>query len=79
MSGCDALSVHDDSIREGQMISKEEATKHILGSDYACPDIGVDSSGHSQLQSGNHVSVEMMDATPGHHPQKGSGTVKPTE
>ncbi|KAK5731290.1 hypothetical protein LTR15_001229 [Elasticomyces elasticus] len=68
---CDALPVHDDSVQEGQMISKDEATKQILGSEYACPKITVDSTDPLGLKVGEQVSIEMTDAKPGHHPQKG--------
>ncbi|KAK3625536.1 hypothetical protein LTR56_020340 [Elasticomyces elasticus] len=68
---CDALPVHDDSVQEGQMISQDEATKQILGSEYACPKITVDSTDPLGLKGGEQVSIEMTDAKPGHHPQKG--------
>ncbi|KAK5138778.1 hypothetical protein LTR32_007743 [Rachicladosporium monterosium] len=68
---CDAFPAHDDAIQEGQFLSTEEATKQIQGSEYACPEVGIDGTDPLQFKGGEQVSVEMTDATPGHHPQEG--------
>ena len=71
VSRCDAFPAHDDAIQEGQFLSTEEAAKQIQGSEYACPEVGIDGTDPLQFKGGEQVSVEMTDATPGHHPQEG--------
>ncbi|KAK0873132.1 hypothetical protein LTR87_012114 [Friedmanniomyces endolithicus] len=68
---CDAFPAHDDAIQEGQFLSTEAATEQIKGSEYACPEVGIDATDPLQFKGGEQVSVEMTDATPGHHPQEG--------
>jgi len=52
-------------------ISAEEASKQLLASSYALPEIGVDSSDLLGLEAGEPVLVEATDAKPGTCPQYG--------
>jgi len=68
---CDALPTHDDEVQKDAFISAEDASKQLLASAYACPDVGVDASDPLGLREGEEVAVEMTDATPGTYPQNG--------
>jgi hypothetical protein len=55
-------------------LSAEAATKQLLASDYALPEIGVvqwDRLSMTPLKAGDWVSIEPMDAKPGTYPQLG--------
>jgi hypothetical protein len=52
-------------------LSAEAATKQLLASDYALPDIGVDKHDQLGLNAGDRISIEPMDAKPGTYPQHG--------
>lgn len=52
-------------------ISADEASKQIIGSTYALPDIGVDSQDTLGLKAGDPVEVEAADAKPRTYPQHG--------
>jgi hypothetical protein len=52
-------------------LTAEEATKQVLASDYALPDIGVDEFDRLGLRAGDWISIEPMDAKPGTYPQLG--------
>ncbi|KAK5122132.1 hypothetical protein LTR85_004378 [Meristemomyces frigidus] len=68
---CDSIPTHDDDIQKGQFISAEDASKQLLASKYACPDVEIDHSDPLELQGGEMVAIEMTDATPGTYPQTG--------
>lgn len=52
-------------------LSPEEATTQIMNSEYAIPDIEVDTADPLQFQAGETVSVEAGDVKQGTHPQLG--------
>lgn len=52
-------------------LSPEQAAKQLLSSDYALPDIGVDTDDALGLKMGEWISVEASDAKPGTYPQHG--------
>jgi hypothetical protein len=54
-----------------EKLTAEEATKQVLASDYALPDIGVDEFDRLGLRAGDWISIEPMDAKPGTYPQLG--------
>ncbi|KAK5119124.1 hypothetical protein LTR62_000335 [Meristemomyces frigidus] len=68
---CDALPSHDDEIQKDALITPEDASKTLLSSPYALPEVGIDRSDPLGLQGGETVAVEMTDATPGYCPQNG--------
>ncbi|KAK3680049.1 hypothetical protein LTR78_000426 [Recurvomyces mirabilis] len=68
---CEATPTHDDEIQKDAFLSAEEASKQILGSEYALSDIGVDSTDPLGFKGGEDVAIEMTDATPGYCPQNG--------
>jgi hypothetical protein len=65
------LPVHAEAEKEVPRLSPEEAAKQLLSSDYAMPDIGVDSKDPLNLKAGDSVAIEASDAKPGTHPQIG--------
>jgi hypothetical protein len=68
---CNAIPTHDDEVQKDAFISEKQANKLIFGSEYAVPEIGVDSSDPLGYKGGEKVAVEMTDATPGYYPQNG--------
>lgn len=52
-------------------LSPEEAKQQLLTSDYALPEIGVDSEDKLGLKAGEWISIEPTDAKPGTYPQCG--------
>jgi hypothetical protein len=52
-------------------LTAEEASKQLLSSGYALPDIGVDANDTLKLQAGDRIAIEASDAKPGTHPQFG--------
>ena len=62
---------HDESEKQTTKLTAEDASKQLLSSDYAIPDIGVDSNDTLKLQAGDWISVEPSDAKPGTYPQFG--------
>lgn len=66
-----SLPVHAEAEKEMPQLSSEAAKKQLLASDYAMPDIGVDSSDTLNLKTGDWIAIEASDAKPGTHPQFG--------
>lgn len=62
---------HDEAEKQATKLTPEDASKQLLASSYAVPDIGVDLSDTLKLQAGDWVSIEASDAKPGTHPQFG--------
>jgi hypothetical protein len=62
---------HAEAEKEATKLTPEAATKQLLSSGYAVPDIGVDSSDTLKLQAGDLISIEPSDAKPGTYPQFG--------
>lgn len=62
---------HDGEIEKNDKLQEEQAREVIFGSQYAMPDIGVDSKDPLGFQAGEEVYVEPTDADPGAHPQHG--------
>jgi len=62
---------HDESEKQTTKLTAEDASKQLLSSGYAIPDIGVDSKDTLKLQAGDSVSIEPSDAKPGTYPQFG--------
>lgn len=67
----ESLPKHDEAQKEDMLITSDDATKQVLASEYALPDIGVDSSDVRGLRANEPVTVEAADAKPGTHPQHG--------
>ena len=65
------MPVHAEAEKEMPELSSEAAKKQLLASDYAMPDIGVDTSDTLNLKAGDWISIEASDAKPGTHPQFG--------
>lgn len=62
---------HAEAEKEATSLTPEAATKQLLSSGYALPDIGVDSNDTLKLQAGDRISIEPSDAKPGTYPQFG--------
>jgi len=62
---------HAEAEKEMTHLSPEAATKQLLSSDYAVPDIGIDPNDTLDLQTGDWTSIEPSDAKPGTYPQYG--------
>lgn len=54
------------------MVSNEEATKIILGSQYSDAKLHVATDDPLGFPAGTAISIESTDSTPGSHPQKGT-------
>jgi hypothetical protein len=67
----DSLPSHATGDGATAKLSAENATKQLLASDYALPDIGVDEWDRLGLRAGDRVSIEPMDAKPATYPQHG--------
>lgn len=67
----ESIKPHVPESEEGTKIDGDEATKTILGAEYAIPDIGVDPKDPLQLKEGDKVAIEATDAVPGTCPQLG--------
>lgn len=65
------MPTHADAEKKMAHISPEEATEQLLKSDFALPDIGVDSGDTLGLKAGDWISIEASDAKPGTYPQHG--------
>lgn len=52
-------------------ISPEEAKEQLLKSNYALPDVCVDSEDTLGLKAGDWIAIEASDAKPGTYPQHG--------
>ena len=63
---------HAESEKEATKLTAEDASKQLLSSGYALPDIGVDANDTLKLQAGDWISIEASDAKPGTYPQFGS-------
>lgn len=66
-----SMQQHVPEVQEGQFLEPGAATKQILASELACPDIGIDNTDPLGLKGGEEVQVEMTDADPGTYPQAG--------
>ena len=62
---------HSESEKQTTKLTAEDATKQLLASSYAVPNVGVDSNDTLKLQAGDWISVEPSDAKPGTYPQFG--------
>ena len=62
---------HAEAEKEAAKLTPEAATKQLLSSGYALPDIGVDSNDTLKLQAGDWIAIEPSDAKPGTYPQHG--------
>ena len=62
---------HDEAEKQATKLTAEDATKQLLSSGYAVPDVGVDSNDTLKLQAGDWIAIEASDAKPGTHPQYG--------
>lgn len=67
----ESFSKHAEAEKEITHLSSEAATKQLLSSSYAVPDIGVDSNDTLNLQAGDWIAIEASDAKPGTFPQHG--------
>jgi hypothetical protein len=66
-----SLPVHAEEEKKMPQLSSEAAREQVLSSDYAMPDIGVDSDDTLDVKAGNWIAIEASDAKPGTHPQFG--------
>jgi hypothetical protein len=66
-----SLPVHAEEEKKMPQLSSEAATEQLLSSDYAMPDIGVDSEDTLDIKAGDWIAIEPSDAKPGTHPQFG--------
>jgi hypothetical protein len=62
---------HAEAEKQATKLTPEAATKQLLSSSYALPDIGVDSNDTLKIQAGDWIAIEASDAKPGTHPQFG--------
>lgn len=66
-----SLPLQAEAEKSIEQLSGEQASKQILASHYAAPEIGVDPSDPLGLKADEKVAVEANDAEPGTHPQYG--------
>jgi hypothetical protein len=66
-----SLPVHAEGEKKMPQLSSEAALEQLLSSNYAMPDIGVDSDDTLNVESGDWIAIEPSDAKPGTHPQFG--------
>ncbi|KAM0722734.1 hypothetical protein Q7P37_002175 [Cladosporium fusiforme] len=62
---------HAEAETDMVRVTPEGAAKQLLSSDYALPDIGVDTNDALGLKTGEWVAIEASDAKPGTYPQHG--------
>ncbi|KAF7189102.1 hypothetical protein HII31_09524 [Pseudocercospora fuligena] len=67
----ESIPHHAPELEANDKIDEEEARKLIFGSEYAIPDIGIDTKDPLQYKAGDELYVEPTDAEPGQHPQHG--------
>ena len=68
----ESIPHHDEYIEKDDKLPEEKARKQIFASEYALPEIGVDTTDPLELKTGERVAVEATDAEPGVHPQHGT-------